>query len=130
MCRGGHAAWYGAMGFFHTGSEGNPERAAGPTVDGLLAKSLPSIFPHVGLTLGGKVLSGVKDSVVYPGISAIDVARPLPYQASPLMAYTHLFGMSATGPAGRAYRQLSSMLCDQMADHVPTLPSQLPGADA
>ena len=85
MCRGGHSAWYGALGCYHTGSEGNPGRAASATVDGRLAKSLPAIFPHVGLTLGGKVLSGVKDSVVYPGISAIDTDRPLPYQASPQM---------------------------------------------
>ncbi len=129
MCRGGHSAWYGAMGCFHTGSEGNPGRAAGPTVDGLLAKSLPSIFPHVGLTLGGKVLSGVKDSVVYPGISAIDVDRPLPYQASPLMAYKNLFGMAATGLEGRADRQLNSMLLDHMVDDVQKLQGQIPGAD-
>ncbi|MEO1998951.1 MAG: DUF1552 domain-containing protein, partial [Planctomycetaceae bacterium] len=62
MCRGGHSAWYGAMGCFHTGSEGSPGRAASPTIDGVLARKLPAIFPHVGLTLGGKVLSGVKDS--------------------------------------------------------------------
>lgn len=129
MCRGGHSAWYGAMGCYHTGSEGNPGRAASATVDGRLAKALPSIFPHVGLTLGGKVLSGVKDSVVYPGISAIDVDRPLPYQASPLMAYKNLFGIAATGPDGQADQQLSTMLLDHMVGDIQMLQRQIAGND-
>ena len=97
MCRGGHSAWYGALGCYHTGNEGSPGRAASATIDGALARALPAIFPHVGLTLGGKVLSGVKDSVVYPGISALDADRPLPFQATPAMAYRNLFGVTATG---------------------------------
>lgn len=129
MCRGGHSAWYGAMGCYHTGSEGNPGRAASATVDGMLAKALPSIFPHVGLTLGGKVLSGVKDSVVYPGISAIDVDRPLPYQASPLMAYKNLFGIAATGADGKADKQLSEMLLDHMVGDIQNLQRQIGGRD-
>ena len=129
MCRGGHSAWYGAMGCYHTGSEGNPGRAASATVDGMLAKALPSIFPHVGLTLGGKVLSGVKDSVVYPGISVIDVDRPLPYQASPLMAYKNLFGIAATGADGKADKQLSAMLLDHMVGDIQNLQRQIGGRD-
>ena len=129
MCRGGHSAWYGAMGCYHTGSEGNPGRAASPTVDGLLAKSLPAIFPHVGLTLGGKVLSGVKDTVVYPGISAIDTDRPLPYQASPQMAYKNLFGIVATGADGKAEQHLNAMLLDHMVSDVQHLQGQIAGAD-
>ena len=100
MCRGGHSAWYGALGCYHTGNEGSPGRPVSATVDGALARALPAIFPHIGLTLGGKVLSGVKDSVVYPGISALDADRPLPYQASPEMAYRNLFGIAATVTTG------------------------------
>jgi hypothetical protein len=129
MCRGGHSAWYGALGCYHTGSEGNPGRAASPTVDGLLAKSLPAIFPHVGLTLGGKVLSGVKDSVVYPGISALDTDRPLPYQASPQMAYKNLFGIAATGADGQAEKQLSAMLLDHMVSDIQQLQAKIGQAD-
>jgi len=129
MCRGGHSAWYGAMGCFHTGSEGSPGRAASPTIDGVLARKLPAIFPHVGLTLGGKVLSGVKDSVVYPGISAIDTDRPLPYQASPQMAYKNLFGIAATGQDARAAQQLKSMLLDHMVRDVKRLQARISAAD-
>jgi hypothetical protein len=129
MCRGGHSAWYGALGCYHTGSEGNPGRAASATVDGRLAKSLPAIFPHVGLTLGGKVLSGVKDSVVYPGISAIDTDRPLPYQASPQMAYKNLFGIAAEGAGDQAEQQLKSMLLDHMVSDIQQVQAQIAGAD-
>ncbi|MGY8695637.1 MAG: DUF1552 domain-containing protein, partial [Verrucomicrobiia bacterium] len=34
MCRGGHSAWYGALGCYHTGNEGTPGRAAFATIDG------------------------------------------------------------------------------------------------
>ena len=129
MCRGGHSAWYGALGCYHTGSEGSPGRAASPTIDGLLARALPAIFPHVGLTLGGKVLSGVKDSVVYPGISALDTDRPLPYQASPQMAYKNLFGLVATGRAARAEQQLSALLLDHLVDDIQRLQRRIGGAD-
>jgi hypothetical protein len=129
MCRGGHSAWYGALGCFHTGNEGSAGRPVSATVDGALAKALPSIFPHVGLTLGGKVLSGVKDSVVYPGISAIDADRPLPYQASPEMAYRTLFGIAARGENARSEQTVKSMLLDHMVGDVKRLQGEIGGAD-
>jgi len=113
MCRGGHSAWYGALGCYHTGDEGNPGRP----------------FPHIGLTLGGKVLSGVKDSVVYPGISALDADRPLSYQASPAMAYRNLFGVAATGDDAVADEALQSMLLDHMVGDVKRLQREIGNAD-
>lgn len=129
MCRGGHSAWYGALGCYHTGNEGNPGRASSATVDGALARALPSIFPHVGLTLGGKVLTGVKDSVVYPGISALDADRPLPYQASPAMAYKSLFGVAATGKEAEADNLLQSILLDHMVNDIKRVRSSIGNAD-
>jgi hypothetical protein len=129
MCRGGHSAWYGALGCYYTGNEGNPGRAASATVDGALARALPSIFPHVGLTLGGKVLTGVKDSVVYPGISALSADRPLPYQASPAMAYNTLFGIAATGKEAAADNHLQTMLLDHMVDDVKRVQRHIGNAD-
>ncbi len=129
MCRGGHSAWYGALGCYHTGDEGNPGRAQSATIDGELARTLPAIFPHVGLTLGGKVLSGVKDSVVYPGISAIRTDRPLPYQASPQMAFKNLFGVAAVGENAKADQQLHSMLLDHAVGDIKRLQKQTAGAD-
>ena len=129
MCRGGHSAWYGALGCFHTGDEGTPGRPISATVDGALAKALPSVFPHIGLTLGGKVLSGVKDSVVYPGISALDADRPLSYQANPAMAYQTLFGIAATGKAAKAEQTVQSMLLDHLVSDVKRLQNAIGNAD-
>ena len=69
-----------------------------PTFDGLMARRFPGIFPHVGLSVGGKVMGGpsIHDGVVYPGISAIARNRQLPYQATPLAAYKELFSVAAT----------------------------------
>ena len=129
MCRGGHSAWYGALGCYHTGNEGTPGRAAFATIDGALANALPAIFPHVGLTLGGKVLSGVKDSVVYPGISALGPDRPLPYQANPAMAYQDLFGVAATGSKSRAEQSLQTLLLDHMVGDIKRFQRELGSAD-
>lgn len=118
MCRGGHSAWYGALGCYHTGDEGNPGRPISATIDGALARVLPSIFPHIGLTLGGKVLSGVKDSVVYPGISAVDIDRPLSYQANPNIAFQSLFGIAATGKDAAAEQKVQALLLDHMVNDI------------
>lgn len=130
MCRGGHSAWYGALGCYHTGSEGNPGRASSATVDGALSLALPSIFSHVGLTLGGKVLSGVKDSVVYPGISASDADRPLSYQASPSMAYKALFGIGGEQKADISDNHLKDILLDHMLDDIRTVKKKIGNADS
>ena len=129
MCRQGHSASYGALGCYHAGSEGGPGLAVSATVDGALANALPAIFPHVGLSLGGKIISGVKNSVVYPGISAIAPDRPLPFQASPTMAYKTLFSVAATGQEAEAEHGLKSMLLDYMVDDVKRLQAQTAGAD-
>ncbi|MFT5189832.1 MAG: hypothetical protein ACI957_002864 [Verrucomicrobiales bacterium] len=129
MCRGGHSAWYGALGCYHTGDEGNPGRPVSATIDGALARALPGIFPHIGLTLGGKVLSGVKDSVVYPGISALDADRPLAFQANPAMAYRNLFGVAATGDEAVANNELESMLLDHLVGDVKRLQREIGQTD-
>ncbi|MEM7235089.1 MAG: DUF1552 domain-containing protein, partial [Planctomycetota bacterium] len=130
MCRGGHSAWYGALGCFHTGNEGNPGRPAYATIDGQLSHKLGGIFPHVGLSLGGKVLSGVKDSVVYPGISASAPDRPLSFQASPILAYKNLFGTVAAGKEARADQGLQSMLLDFMSRDIRRVKNEIGSADS
>jgi hypothetical protein len=47
MCRGGHSSWFGAMGCYRTGGEHDWGNIIGPTFDGMMARHLPSIFPHV-----------------------------------------------------------------------------------
>lgn len=132
MCKGGHSSWYGALGCFRTGGEHNTGRPISPTIDGLLSELRPGIFPHVGLTLGGKVMEAgnvIKDTVVYPGISASAADRPLPFQGSPLAAYRELFGVAATDAESQSKLALQSMLLDFMVDDVKRLEKQIAGAE-
>lgn len=132
MCKGGHSSWYGALGCIRTGGEHNTGRPISPTIDGLLAATLPSIFPHVGLSIGGKVMDSgvsVKDSVVYPGISAMGKDRPIPFQASPSLAYNDLFGIAATGKDVKADQELKGTLLDFMVDDIKRLDARIGGAE-
>jgi hypothetical protein len=132
MCKGGHSSWYGALGCFRTGGEHNTGRPISATIDGLLSELRPGIFPHVGLTLGGKVMeagNAIKDTVVYPGISASAADRPLPFQGSPLAAFRDLFGVAATDAESQTKLALQSMLLDFMVDDVKRLEKQIAGAE-
>lgn len=132
MCKGGHSSWYGALGCFRTGGEHNTGRPISPTIDGLLSELRPGIFSHVGLTLGGKVMeagNAIKDTVVYPGISAAATDRPLPFQGSPTAAYRELFGVAATDADSKSKLALNSMLLDFLVDDVKRLEKQIAGAE-
>ncbi len=132
MCKGGHSSWYGALGCYRTGGEHDTGQVKWATIDGELALHMPAIFPHVGLTLGGKVMdSGVpiKNSVVYPGISAIGKDRPLPFQGSPMLAYKDLFGIVASGKGAKADVELKSTLLDFMVDDIKRLDKKIGGAE-
>lgn len=131
MCRGGHSSWFGAMGCYRTGGEHDWGNIIGPTFDGLMATRLPGIFPHVGLSIGGKVMGGpsVHDGVVYPGISAIARNRQLPYQATPLAAYKELFSVAATNEADLMENRLNGTLLDFMVDDIKRLESRIGGAE-
>ena len=131
MCRGGHSSWFGAMGCYRTGGEHDWGRIAGPTFDGLMALRFPGIFPHIGLSIGGKVMGGpsVHDGVVYPGISSIARNRQLPYQATPLAAYKELFSVAATSDEDLMENRLQGALLDFMVDDIKRLENRLGSVD-
>lgn len=131
MCRGGHSSWFGAMGCYRTGGEHDWGNIIAPTFDGLMARHLPSIFPHIGLSVGARVMGGpsVHDGVVYPGISAIARNRQLPYQATPLAAYKELFSVAATNAEDLMENRLNSTLLDFMVDDIKRLEQRIGGAD-
>ena len=131
MCRGGHSSWFGAMGCYRAGGEHDWGDIIAPTFDGLMARHLPGIFPHVGLSIGGKVMGGpsVHDGVVYPGISAIARNRQLPYQATPLAAYKELFSVAATSEEDLMQNRLNGTLLDFMVDDIKRLESRLGGVE-
>jgi len=131
MCRGGHSSWFGAMGCYRSGGEHDWGNIIAPTFDGVLAKRLPGIFPHIGLSIGGKVMGGpsVHDGVVYPGISAIARNRQLPYQATPLAAYKELFSVAATSEKDLMENRLRGTLLDFMVDEIKRLEKRLGGTE-
>ncbi len=131
MCKGGHSSWFGAMGCWRAGGEHDWGDIIGPTFDGLMATHLPGIFPHVGLSIGGKVMGGpsVHDGVVYPGISAIARNRQLPYQATPLAAYKELFSVAATSDEDLMDNRLHGTLLDFMVGDIKRLENRIAGVD-
>ena len=131
MCKGGHSSWFGAMGCWRAGGEHDWGEIHGPTFDGLMATHLGGIFPHVGLSIGGKVMGGpsVHDGVVYPGISAIARNRQLPYQATPLAAYKELFSVAATNEEDLMDNRLQGTLLDFMVDDIKRLEKRIAGAE-
>ena len=131
MCKGGHSSWFGAMGCYRGGGEHDSGNIIGPTIDGVLTKRLPGIFPHLGLALGGQLMggTGIDDGIVYPGLSAIEARRPLPYHATPLAAYRELFSVVATSEDELMQNRLNGTLLDFLVDDVKRLEAQINGAD-
>ena len=131
MCRGGHSSWFGAMGCYRAGGEHDWGRIIAPTMDGILARYMPGIFPHIGLSVGGKVMGGpsVHDGIVYPGLSAIAPRRQLPYQATPLDAYKELFSVAATNEEDLIENRLNGTLLDFMVNDIKRLESRIGGVD-
>lgn len=131
MCRGGHSSWFGAMGCYRAGGEHDSGKIVGPTIDGLLAKKLPSIFPHVGLSTRGRLMGGtsIEDGVVYPGLSAFARNRQIPYQATPLTAYKELFSSAATSDDDLMENRLNGTLLDFMVDDIGRLRKKIAGAE-
>lgn len=131
MCRGGHSSWFGAMGCYKAGGEHDWGNIIGPTFDGVMARHLPAIFPHVGLSVGGKVMGGpsVHDGIVYPGLSAIARNRQLPYQATPLAAYKELFSVAATNEEDLMENRLRGTLLDFLVDDIKRLDQRIGGVE-
>ncbi len=127
MCRGGHSSWFGAMGCYRTGGEHDSGNIIGPTIDGILAKQLPGIFPHVGLATRGRLMGGtsIEDGVVYPGLSAYARKRQIPYQATPLAAYKELFSVAASSDDDLMENRLQGTLLDFMVDDIKRLKSSI-----
>jgi len=132
MCRGGHSSWFGAMACYRTGGEHESGYPARATIDGILAKSTDSIFPHVGLTIGGRPMEGgqiIKDSVAYPGLSVIAPGRELPYQGSPQKAFNELFGMAVASDESKLELELRSSLLDFMTGDIKRAQSMVSGEE-
>lgn len=121
ICGGGHSNNFGALGCFPT--PGESQKISGETIDGALAKTIPGIFPHIGLGMAKRL-----ETTVAYNISAWDKNKALPTMCKPDQAYNTLFG-SVAGTAGKAEFAAKNNLLDFLKDDVKKAESTLVGSE-
>jgi len=130
MCRGGHSSWFGAMGVYMTGGEHNRGTILRATADAELAKLSPAPFNHVGLAVRGPALSSSYGGTMYPGITAIDANKELPFQGSPDRAFEQLFGSAVSSDGkGEQRFKVQANLFDFMVDDIKSIEKTIPSAE-
>ncbi len=125
VCGGGHSNNFQALGAFGAGRANGGESTAilGETIDGALAKTIPGIFPHVGLGISKRL----ENNVIY-NISALEKDRGLPTICKPDQAYATLFGSVAGGKARQEFAARNNVL-DFIRDDVRRAESRLAGEE-
>jgi hypothetical protein len=121
VCGGGHSNNFGALGCFPTPREG--KNITAETIDGALAKTLPGIFPHIGLGISKRL----ENSVIY-NVSAIGPNKGLPTMCKPDQAYAALFGSVAEGTAKQEFAARNNLL-DFLRDDVKRAEANLAGEE-
>lgn len=105
-----HGANFGTLGVYRSDNGAPP---AGETIDGALAKALPSVFPHLGFKMGTAT-----ELIAHPRVSASGRGKTLPFYCSPTLAYKELFGSLANSEELKAASALDKHLLDFMVDDV------------
>ncbi|GAB4156215.1 MAG: DUF1552 domain-containing protein [Planctomycetaceae bacterium] len=125
ICGGGHSNNFQALGAFGAGrgNGGESQQIAGATIDGELAKTIPGIFPHIGLGISKRL----ENSVVY-STSALAKNKPLPIIVKPDQAYATFFGSVAGGAAKSDFLAKNNLL-DFMKDDIKRTRSHLAGPE-
>jgi hypothetical protein len=121
ICGGGHSNNFGALGCFPTPRESRV--ITDETIDGALAKTVPGIFPHIGLGISKRL----ENSVIY-NISAIGPNKGLPTMCKPDQAYATLFGSVADGAAKQEFAAKNNLL-DFLKDDVKKAEARLAGPE-
>ena len=121
ICGGGHSNNLGALGCFPTPREST--KIGGETIDGALAKTIPGIFPHIGLGISKRL----ENSVLY-NVSALDENKGLPTLCKPDQAYSALFGSVADGAAKQEFAAKNNLL-DFMKDDIKRIEAKLAGPE-
>lgn len=115
--REGHGAGFAALGCWPA-----DKQAYGETIDAVIAKRYPGLFPHVGLGVQNDV-----GGVIY-NITSWERGKPMPTQTNPLLAHHQLFSVAAQGAARSKFNAKTNLL-DFMADDVKRMQSQLSGSE-
>ncbi len=120
MCTGGHSSDHGALGAYYANSGRN---IVGPTIDGLLGRAFPGIFPNVVLGIA----ANADESVIF-NCSADAPGRSLPTICRPDIAYARLFGSVADGEARAGFAARRNLL-DYMRGDVRRVRDRLGAVD-
>ena len=120
MCTGGHSSDHGALGAYYANSGRN---IVGPTIDGVLGRAFPGIFPN--LVLG--IAASADESVIF-NCSADAPGRSLPTICRPDIAFARLFGSIAEGQARASFAARRNLL-DYMQDDVRRVQNRLGSVD-
>lgn len=125
ICGGGHSNNFQALGCYGQGRGGRGESTdvLGETIDGALAKTLPGIFPFLGLGVSKRM-----DSSVLYNVSAWAADKPLPHMVKPDQAYAALFGSVAGGMAKQEFIAKNNLL-DFVRDDVRRVEKGLAGPE-
>ena len=121
ICGGGHSNNHGALGAVPGGRKAPAE--IHETIDAALAKTVPGIFPHVGLGISKRV----ENNVVY-SISAWGKGKKMPIVCQPQQAYNALFGSAADGAARQEFIARNNVL-DFLKDDVKAAEASLAGPE-
>ena len=105
-----HGANFGTLGVYRSDGGAPPKDE---TIDGALAKAMPSVFPHLGFKMGG-----ANELIAHPRVSASGKGKTLPFYCSPQLAYKELFGTLANNDKMQAASALDKHLLDFMVDDV------------
>ncbi len=121
ICGGGHSNNFGALGCFPTPKES--KSITDETIDGALAKTIPGIFPHIGLGISKRL----EHSVIY-NISSLGPNKGLPTMCKPDQAYSALFGSVAEGK-GKAEFNAKNNLLDFLKEDIKSVEKKLAGPE-
>lgn len=108
VCGGGHSNNFMALGAYGRGrgaGGGESRSVLGETIDGVLAKTLPGVFPFIGLGVSKRL----ENSVLY-NVSAWAADKALPHIVKPDQAYSALFGSVAGGVAKQEFYAKNNLL--------------------
>lgn len=111
ICKGPHGGHFGVLGAYTSGDHAPPRRA---TLDAILAKQFPGIFPHLAFHIGHTP----EQQITYLDISASGKNARTAAYASPKLAYKEIFGTVLAGPQAKVEADANRNLMDFLIDDV------------
>jgi hypothetical protein len=118
ICKGPHGGHFGVLGAYSSGDHTPPRKA---TLDALLAKKFPGIFPHLAFHIGTKP----DELFRYLDISAQGKNTRTPAFASAMLAYKEIFGTVMTGESAEIEAEAHRNLMDFLVNDVKSAKKSL-----